>query len=183
MDATFECDGEFESEAERAKYRTWWIPNEDFTVYSGLDASVTRVREALQSKQCNALLGFSQGAALVSLVCQSYVTAASSPSVSQLEDETKPLMLAILAGGFLVRDTEYQTQLLKCLPMCKIPTLHIIGDVDQLVPPSRSMQLKELFPSAETYTHEGGHCVPTNKAAISAYQAFIQSALSSSSMP
>lgn len=44
-----------------------------------------------------------------------------------------------------------------------VPSLHIIGETDTIVAPSRCMQLAEMFVDARVLLHPGGHYVPTNK--------------------
>jgi len=57
-----------------------------------------------------------------------------------------------------------------------IPTLHVWGTRDDLVPCEFSKELASLFPNSSTFEHQAGHVVPTNAPAKGAYLAFLQAA-------
>jgi hypothetical protein len=42
----------------------------------------------------------------------------------------------------------------------KMPSLHVIGEADQWVPPEKSEALVHLFENPTVYRHPGGHLVP-----------------------
>ncbi len=43
-----------------------------------------------------------------------------------------------------------------------IPTLHVWGQKDDVVPPALSKRLAELFPNSVSYEHHSGHVIPVN---------------------
>jgi fermentation-respiration switch protein FrsA (DUF1100 family) len=64
-------------------------------------------------------------------------------------------------GGFLPWDVDCAKNV--ATEGLDLPVLTITGEADQLVPPSRSLQLSEALNSAspEYYSHGGAHMMPT----------------------
>lgn len=91
-------------------------------------------------------MGFSQGATLVGIVLGTPALAAR-------------FSFAILVSGMASRATETRNLVLSDV---RVPTLHVIGKNDRVMPVTMSEQLFRKFePSAATMvTHAGGHSVP-----------------------
>jgi predicted esterase len=111
------------------------------------------------------ILGFSQGAAMVSVLC------ALQHAQFQSDTQDQPMFkFAILCGGFVPRDPEIR----KIMPsLIQIPSFHIFGDIDDTVSPKRSIELSALFQDPVIYRHEAGHFIPTNSAAAERYREFL----------
>jgi fermentation-respiration switch protein FrsA (DUF1100 family) len=64
-------------------------------------------------------------------------------------------------GGFLPWDVDFAENV--ATEGLDLPVLTIMGEADQLVPPSRSLQLCEALNSASPayYSHGGAHMMPT----------------------
>lgn len=108
------------------------------------------------------LLGFSQGAALAALVC----------ALGQAGDSRFPLpRFVILVSGFCPRGLDFKEPILQA-PLA-LPSLHIFGDTDRVIPSQESMQLASLFPGAITLTHAGGHFIPAAAPQKQAYLKFL----------
>ncbi|PRW45017.1 Glucose-induced degradation 4 [Chlorella sorokiniana] len=71
------------------------------------------------------------------------------------------LRFAVIIAGFLPRDATYADALHRGRPC--VPSLHVFGAADALVPEERSAGLWGCFApgSVETYQHPGAHMVPT----------------------
>ena len=90
------------------------------------------------------LFGFSQGAALGALL----VALSAAPTFG----------FAILVGGFASADPEHVP--IYRAGACHVPSLHIIGLSDGVVPPERSRALADSFHEPWILEHAGGHVVP-----------------------
>jgi predicted esterase len=165
-----------EAEAEGAgEGRSWWRWTDADGVerpskalhYSGVDETLSTLRQALNTHRPDALLGFSQGATAVALLL-------ASLAQHQEQGQQHVPRLAILAGGFLPRDEAVAAMLASSAP--RVPTLFIAGEGDQLVPPERTRALMECFGgTTELLMHPGGHHVPSLKGEMKeAAVAFIQ---------
>lgn len=108
------------------------------------------------------LLGFSQGAALAALVC----------ALGQAGDPRFPLpRFIILISGFCPRGLGLKEPILQS-PL-SLPSLHVFGNTDCVIPFQESMQLASRFIGAITLTHCGGHFIPAAAAQRQAYLKFL----------
>ncbi|XP_028938368.1 esterase OVCA2 [Ornithorhynchus anatinus] len=139
--------------------RGWWFSEPEEAAFSaleepaacrGLEEALEAVREALeQHGPFDGLLGFSQGAALVALVC----------ALGQAGDPRfPPPRFAILVSGFRPRGPRPAPPLLRA-PV-ELPSLHVLGEADRVIPARESRELAACFPGAVTLVHPGGHFVP-----------------------
>ena len=92
------------------------------------------------------LFGFSQGAAAAAML--------------SADVEAPRPKFAIFVSGFVPRDTASAARLLE--GVADVPSLHVFGIKDELVVPSRSRALAELFHDATILEHEGGHTTPSS---------------------
>ncbi|KAM3602032.1 uncharacterized protein V6R79_023390 [Siganus canaliculatus] len=129
----------------------------------GIDDSVTVVREAVKVQgPFDGILGFSQGAAFVAMLC--------SLQEQKLEPEFS-FRFAILVAGFRSACTEHQ--LFYSSPL-QIPSLHVFGLEDRVIPDNMSRELLPSFQDAQVLTHPGGHFVPAGSAHRQTYQDFLK---------
>ncbi len=146
----------------------WWHATADTRVVAARDAGVgpgskhyqgwARTREALvgvfkTEGPFDGVFGFSQGAALTSLL----VGLRASPG---LRTSDKPLRFdfAIMVGGFPVADPEL-AKLYGGAPCYQLPSLHLVGRSDGIVPIEASKVLASKFAQPLIVEHDGGHVV------------------------
>ncbi|KAM6163113.1 esterase OVCA2 [Rhynchocyon petersi] len=151
--------------------RGWWFSEEaavfsaleEPTVCWGLQEALDAVAQALSKLgPFDGLLGFSQGAALAALVC----------ALGQAGDARFPLpKFTILVSGFCPRGHGLQEPILKA-PL-SLPSLHVFGDTDRVIPSQESMRLASQFPGAVTLNHSGGHFIPAAAPQRQAYLEFL----------
>ena len=127
--------------------RGWWFSEEEADVFSALEESTVcrGLQEALETVAraldtlgpFDGLLGFSQGAALAAYVC----------ALGQAGDPRFPLpRFIILVSGFCPRGLK---EPILQSPM-SLPSLHVFGDTDRVIPSQESMQLASRFLGAVT---------------------------------
>lgn len=150
--------------------RGWWFSEEEADVFSALEESTVcrGLQEALETVAraldtlgpFDGLLGFSQGAALAAYVC----------ALGQAGDPRFPLpRFIILVSGFCPRGLK---EPILQSPM-SLPSLHVFGDTDRVIPSQESMQLASRFLGAVTLTHSGGHFIPAAASQRQAYLKFL----------
>ncbi|XP_019952578.2 esterase OVCA2 [Paralichthys olivaceus] len=153
--------------------RGWWFSDIQARSFSaqqqceeslGLDESVTLVREAVKVQgPFDGILGFSQGAAFVAMLC--------SLQEQKLEPEFN-FRFAVLVAGFRSACKEhlrfYSTPL-------QIPSLHVFGLEDRVIPDNMSRELLPSFQQPQVLTHPGGHFVPAASVHRQTYQDFLKS--------
>jgi acetyl esterase/lipase len=103
------------------------------------------------------VFGFSQGAALAALLV----------GLCGLE-----LNFAILVGGFVSSDAEH-APLYEALAERSLPSLHIIGRSDAVVPARRSHALAAKFDRPQIVEHDGGHVIASTPAILRASEALL----------
>ncbi|XP_028615256.1 esterase OVCA2 isoform X3 [Grammomys surdaster] len=152
--------------------RGWWFSEEEAAVFSaleeptvcrGLEEALETVAQALDTLgPFDGLLGFSQGAALAAFVC----------ALGQAGDPRFPLpRFIILVSGFCPRGLGFKEPILQS-PM-SLPSLHVFGDTDRVIPSQESLQLASRFLDAVTLTHSGGHFIPAAASHRQAYLKFL----------
>lgn len=127
--------------------RAWWNAQKN---YVGLQESIELVKQAIDEHQPCCILGFSQGAAMASIMT----------SISKVN-------AVVLVGGFVPKDGSVSS--------FNGPQLHVMGITDELVTPQRSQELITKLSGLDVATteigykefghvailqHEGGHFVP-----------------------
>lgn len=136
------------------------------------------------------MIGFSQGGALAALVASALEAdpARLLPREYRFSDEVDgtrhavcpnglvqpPLKFAIIYSGFLAIDN---TCNIFFEPKIKTPTMHFLGQLDNVVDESRSRRLVAACLNPEVVVHVGGHFVPSQRVNIDALAAFIRRCL------
>ncbi|XP_049643790.1 esterase OVCA2 [Suncus etruscus] len=152
--------------------RGWWFSEAGADVFTaleepaecrGLEAALDTVARALQQLgPFDGLLGFSQGAALAALVC----------ALGQAGDARFPSpRFVILVSGFCPRGRDFKEAVLQT-PLA-LPSLHVFGDTDRVIPSQESRQLASRFSGAVTLNHTGGHFIPAAAPQRQAYLKFL----------
>ncbi|XP_033834282.1 esterase OVCA2 [Periophthalmus magnuspinnatus] len=152
--------------------RGWWFSDVAARSFSaqqkcevslGLDQSVTTVRDAVKNLgPFDGILGFSQGAAFVAMLC--------SLQEQNLEPDFH-FRFAILVAGFRSACTEHER--FYEIPL-QIPSLHVFGQEDRVIPDHMSKDLLPVFKDPQILTHPGGHFVPAASSHRQTYQDFIK---------
>ncbi|XP_066992353.2 esterase OVCA2 [Anabrus simplex] len=115
-----------------------------------------------ESGPFDGLLGFSQGATFVSILC----------GMQQRKLLDFSFQFAVMVAGFKSlckpHDEHYTETVL-------IPTLHVFGESDKVIPKERSIQLTKHFKDPVVLEHPGGHFVPAADAQKQTYISFFES--------
>jgi len=135
---------------EDARSREWWnatTGRDGKTTYRGIAASLRAIERACEEDgPYDGVLGFSQGATLAAI-------ALATPGLA------KRFAFGILVSGMRARAEETKG----CdYGAIAVPTLHVIGLKDDVVPNALSEGLYDAMTSSERTreTHDGGHRVP-----------------------
>lgn len=152
--------------------RSWWFNKEDGTFKGtnrngpaiGFEESLKLVEKTWKSEQCCGLLGFSQGACFAGLLCD-----LSARGMTSIKPE-----FAVLSSGFrsgsLVHLNFYENKV-------QIPSLHIFGETDEIIPKDLSIALAETFVDPQVLVHPGGHFLPAQAAQKPTYVDFFRERL------
>jgi hypothetical protein len=111
------------------------------------------------------VFGFSQGAALTSLLVGLRNPAEAEARIS--------FDFAMMVGGFASNDGSH-AHLYQRRSEYGLPSVHIIGGSDFVVPSSRSDQLASLFKTPLILRHAGGHVIPGDPQVRNSVAAFLQ---------
>jgi predicted esterase len=130
--------------------------------YTGWDASQAAIDAALaEHAPIDGLVGFSQGATAVAMYL---AHARAAPGAAP----PAPLRFAVVVAGFLPRDKACAELIRATQGGAAMPTLHVGGAADTLVPPERQAALRAAFPGAAAWEHPGAHMMPTCTGAFKA---------------
>ncbi|XP_042241364.1 esterase OVCA2-like [Homarus americanus] len=105
------------------------------------------------------ILGFSQGAAMLGLLC----------GLQQQGKLPFSFKFAIFASAFRSGSSPHQHLYSKRITL---PSLHIFGETDQVI--SMSEDLLQLFDEPYTLVHPGGHFIPATAAQKTTYVQFLE---------
>jgi pimeloyl-ACP methyl ester carboxylesterase len=135
----------------------WWHGN--FTSYREGFRGWQRTRDWLVQvfagePRFDGVFGFSQGAALVGLL-----PGMRAPDGRPTEATPLSFDFAIAVGGFRSRAPEHEP-LFAARAGYQLPSLHIMGTSDRIVPAADSRVLAERFTSPVVLEHAGGHIIP-----------------------
>jgi len=106
------------------------------------------------------VFGFSQGAAFTGLLAG--MRQASATSVR--------FHFAMMVGGFK-NDAPQHAELYERRFM--LPSLHIIGRTDGIIPPHESEDLAAQFENPVVLRHSGGHIIPGDPAVVDGFAHFL----------
>jgi len=148
------------------------------------------------------ILGFSQGAECASVYLDQYLrqeerheaassaresSAAPSCEPRSTSSETSPsraqrprfrhgIRFLILVGAFLhPRPANFPKYCADAAARISgIPSLHVFGEGDEYVNPSRSQELAGMYEAAQVYCHSKGHIVPQSGEDCKVYKAFLE---------
>ncbi|XP_034949593.1 esterase OVCA2 [Chelonus insularis] len=150
---------QFDNEENEVDGRGWWFNTEDHifkaTVPSNLSVCFeesVKVIEKIFEEQgpFDGILGFSQGASFVSILC----------SMQQKKISPIKFNFAIMISGFkslcAPHAVFYDEQI-------NLPSLHVYGESDKIIPIEMATDLANLFINKKVVIHEGGHFVPGKK--------------------
>jgi predicted esterase len=111
------------------------------------------------------VLGFSQGACVVGVLCGMLETGALPAGIK--------FDFAVLISGFLPRDSRYRSICAPDQQIKKVRSLHVVGKTDDIVEATRSLKLADLFQNPIVVQHEKGHMVPSDKHVRDALKDFL----------
>ncbi|KAL8198925.1 UNVERIFIED_CONTAM: hypothetical protein K2H54_029817 [Gekko kuhli] len=150
--------------------RGWWFSNpqegtfsalEEASSCKGLEESLQAVAEACaEHSPIDGLLGFSQGAALVGIIC----------ALKQHGDPRFQFDFSILIAGFRSMAIDHQNYYQEPI---QVPSLHVIGETDRVIPADMSQELASHFSEPLFLTHPGGHFIPVSAAQKKTYLEFL----------
>lgn len=107
------------------------------------------------------VFGFSQGAAFTGLLA----------GMQQGAGATIRFDFAVMVGGFK-NDAPQHADLYR--RSFAVPSLHIIGHTDGVIPPNESEDLADQFEDPVVAYHAGGHVVPADRAVVDGVANFLQ---------
>ncbi|XP_067667059.1 esterase OVCA2-like [Haliotis asinina] len=161
--------GSEDGEAQNSDERGWWFSQEDDTYNAqevsqcckGYDESVEFVKQSLvEQGPFDGVLAFSQGACLLSLVC----------CLRERNPDLFKFNFAIFVAGFKSRsiphESFYET-------VVTIPTLHVFGDTDKVIPKEMSEALLSCYKEPVILQHPGGHFIPASSPQKQIYLQFL----------
>ncbi|KAA8494641.1 Esterase OVCA2 [Porphyridium purpureum] len=182
LDAPLVVTSDHEAVAEESKQRSWWDANAlsvdsdssngDETQafrYAHWEETVKYIKVfcSSQSAAFDGVVGFSQGACVTALL--------SALAAQRSEGELQWLKFGILISAFPPRDPVLRMALYDQAQPIPIPCLHIWGEQDEIIRPSYSRLVMGAFePQMQaSYTHPGGHVVPSSKEVGAAVEEFL----------
>lgn len=159
--------------------RGWWFSRDsdyfqaqDVTdCDKGFEQSLTTIVEAFELHgPFHGLMGFSQGAALVALLC---LLKARQPDFFS---DKVTFQFAIMVAAFRSRSSRHAEFFDQTNPLFKkvqIPTLHVIGDSDRIIDRSMSEEILTFFDCPSVMHHSGAHFVPASSRQKMGYLGFL----------
>ncbi len=143
--------------------------------YLGLEKTVSQI-QSLSDKPFDAVIGFSQGACLASLLC----ARASAAVISSVPSCLTQLKAAIFISGFarpLPKSdlSHYSTKVGALNP--QFDTLHVYGLSDDHIPKEKSEELAAMYGNSRIHVHSGGHIIPQKAADVTVIAEFLVRAM------
>ncbi|KAK7080662.1 Ovarian cancer-associated protein 2 [Halocaridina rubra] len=105
------------------------------------------------------ILGFSQGAAMLGLIC----------GLQQQGKLNYSFKFAVFVSAFISRSIPHQHLYADKI---MLPTLHVFGETDQVIEKSMSEEFLQYFHEPQIIVHPGGHFIPTTGTPKASYIQF-----------
>jgi hypothetical protein len=134
----------------------WWHEG-----FAGWERSVGRAVDLLARRRYDGIFGFSQGAALAGLLA----AVREDGRYGQVD-----FQFAIMVGGFTSTEAQHADLFARKLTL---PSLHVTGRMDGVVPMRDSLQLADRFADPLILRHPGGHIIPGDTALTARIDEFI----------
>ncbi|KAG9651390.1 hypothetical protein KCU77_g971, partial [Aureobasidium melanogenum] len=163
------------------RLNAWWRALDDRSRYVELEASLTGIFTQLRERPVDAIIGFSQGAALavmIAAILENTVERRAAiakqgspflfPSIPQ-----QPLKFVIAYSGFKGSPAFYSGFY---EPKLSTPVLHILARLDHMIAPEDSAKLIRSCRNSEVAEHLGGHWIPRDPGMVSLVSTFIRRA-------
>ncbi|XP_077560562.1 esterase OVCA2-like isoform X2 [Haemaphysalis longicornis] len=153
IDAPHLIEDYVEPDGGNAGLRGWWFSTEAACPYTqqAFEKSVKTVEEACKLQgPFDGVLGFSQGAAFTAILL-------AMQSLGKVECGFK---FGVLVSGFHCEICTLDDPFVR-EGLITVPTLHILGEADTIIPKARSMEFLHFFVSPTILCHPGGHFMPT----------------------
>ncbi|KAK2197128.1 bifunctional Alpha-Beta hydrolase fold/Serine hydrolase FSH [Babesia duncani] len=137
--------------------RTWYC-TESLGKYSsilrncellGFEESFEKVLEACETENADGIMGFSQGASMVTLFLKRLL---------QHKGSWRPKFCVLFSGPMPAN--VHLRNILNEGPPISIPSLHLLGEKDLIVTSARALPLIDYYTNAEIHNHKSGHVVP-----------------------
>jgi pimeloyl-ACP methyl ester carboxylesterase len=116
--------------------------------------------ELFSSQHFDGIFGFSQGAALAGMLA----------AVREAESAPLSFDLAIMVSGFTITSPQHAHLFERKLT---VPSLHVMGHSDGIVPMRDSLLLAERFSDPIVIEHGGGHVIPGDPAITTRIAKFV----------
>jgi predicted esterase len=116
--------------------------------------------ELFSSQHFDGIFGFSQGAALAGMLA----------AIREAESAPLSFDLAIMASGFTITSPQHAHLFERKLT---VPSLHVMGRSDGIVPIRDSLLLAERFSDPIVIEHGGGHVIPGDPAITTRVAKFV----------
>ncbi|XP_042891743.1 esterase OVCA2-like [Penaeus japonicus] len=148
----------------------WWFSRQDdffraqdeSDCIKGFEESLAAVETAFKEKgPFDGILGFSQGGAMLGLIC----------GLQQQGKLSYSFKFAIFVSAFKSRSLPHQHLYEEKIAL---PTLHVFGETDQVIEKPMSEEHLQYFHDPEVLVHPGGHFIPATGAQKAIYVKFIE---------
>ncbi|CAI7629381.1 unnamed protein product [Penicillium glandicola] len=140
----------------------------------GLEKSIEYISDILERHgPFIGIMGFSTGASLAAVVTSLLETRRSICNFNITRDHP-PMEFAICLSGFQLEHPDYAPIY---HPKIKTPILHVIGSLDPMIDPSRSLRLAKNCLNAEIYQFWGTHYVPRTREFLKVVGQFVEGIL------
>ncbi|KAG7095630.1 hypothetical protein E1B28_006353 [Marasmius oreades] len=135
--------------------RGWWkFEDSAKTIVIGLDTTLSLIRDTLNAKRFDGIMGFSQGAGLATLIAALLEKPdAYPPFLIDGQPPHPPFQYCVSVAGFKPKLSLSETVL---SPGFTTPTLHIIGRTDVIVTEERSKSILDVTINKRVEEHDGG---------------------------
>ncbi|CAG8902028.1 unnamed protein product [Penicillium egyptiacum] len=154
--------------------RAWGHGDPETEHIQGLEESVQYVSDILERHgPFTGIMGFSTGAALASIVTSLLEKRRSICNFNMTRDHPS-MEFAICMSGFQLAHPEYAPIY---YPKIKTPILHVMGCLDPMIDPSRSLRLAKKCVNTEIYQFWGTHYVPRTRDFLKVFGRFVEGIL------
>ncbi len=159
-------------ESKQEVQKGWWLKSSDFNEHNvkyfkrDFEKTLQYMNQVFGEKgPFDGIFAFSQGGTLATILCKIVL------NQSEYNLENIRFKFVIIAANSKSPEV-YLEPFYDSNNKISIPSLHVIGKSDKLVPVEDAIALTEYFLNPQVFIHEQGHLIPIYQEAKTAYKEF-----------
>jgi pimeloyl-ACP methyl ester carboxylesterase len=150
----------------------WWLKsseNPERNVQNDFEKTLNQINDVFSTNKIDGVWGFSMGGIVASMLAR--ICSENRQNKDTFKYKSIDFDFVIIAAASKSPECYHEIFYDSNSKIC-MPSLHIIGKTDKLVPENRALELAEYFVDPVIFVHDQGHFIPCNADSKKVYTDF-----------